>query len=36
MQGRQEGMTLIWIVFIFWAEYQEIWGIGRFMDFFRS
>ena len=34
MQRKQEGMALIWIVFIFLAKYQEIWGIRRFMDFF--
>ena len=33
-QRKQEGMALIWIVFIFLAEYQEIWGMRRFMDFF--
>ena len=33
-QRKQEGMALIWIVLIFLTEYQEIWGIKRFMTFF--
>ena len=31
---RQLRFCEIWIVFIFLAEYQEIQGIRRFMDFF--